>query len=109
MFSFLISNTSTPALYTLPLHDALPICNLTYTPAANANGTAMVTVQLQDTGGSANGGTNGSAAQTLTITVTRAKEQTTVTQAPNQTVLHDAGQTTTNNWATAISKGPPNE
>ena len=30
--------------------------NLTYTPAANANGTATVTVRLQDNGGTANGG-----------------------------------------------------
>src|SRR5437879_5982704 len=109
MFSFLISNTSTPALYTLPLHDALPICNLTYTPAANSNGTATVTVQLQDTGGSANGGTNGSAAQTFTITVTPVNDAPSFTKGPNQTVLEDAGPQTSNNWATAISKGPPNE
>ena len=43
---------------------------LTYTPAANANGAATVTVQLHDNGGTANGGVDTSAAQTFTITVT---------------------------------------
>ncbi|MFH1111984.1 MAG: Ig-like domain-containing protein, partial [Patescibacteria group bacterium] len=43
---------------------------LTYTPAANANGLATVTVSLQDNGGTANGGQDTSASQTFTITVT---------------------------------------
>src|SRR6202034_1415354 len=42
---------------------------LDFTPAANSNGVASVTVQAQDNGGTANGGTNGSVAQTFTITV----------------------------------------
>ena len=42
---------------------------LTFTPAANGNGVASVTVQARDNGGTANGGTNGSGAQTFTITV----------------------------------------
>ncbi len=42
---------------------------LTYTPAANANGSATVTVQIHDNGGTANGGVDTSAAQTFTITV----------------------------------------
>jgi uncharacterized delta-60 repeat protein len=43
---------------------------LTYTPAVNASGVATVTVRLQDSGGTAGGGQNTSAAQTFTITVT---------------------------------------
>src|SRR2546426_602486 len=43
---------------------------LTYTPAADANGSATVTVQVHDDGGTANGGVDTSAAQTFTITVT---------------------------------------
>ena len=42
---------------------------LTYTPAANANGSATVSVQIHDNGGTANGGVDTSAAQTFTITV----------------------------------------
>src|SRR5205085_883269 len=43
---------------------------LTYTPAANANGSAIVTVQIHDNGGTASGGVDTSTAQTFTITVT---------------------------------------
>jgi hypothetical protein len=43
---------------------------LTFTPTANSNGVAAVTVQARDNGGTANGGSNGSGAQTFTITVT---------------------------------------
>jgi hypothetical protein len=42
---------------------------LTYTPAADANGTASVTVTLKDDGGTAHGGVDTSAAQTFTIRV----------------------------------------
>ncbi len=42
---------------------------LTYTPAANANGSATVSVQIHDNGGTANGGVDTSAIQTFTITV----------------------------------------
>jgi hypothetical protein len=42
---------------------------LTYTPAANAGGTATITVVLRDNGGTANGGVDSSPAQSFTITV----------------------------------------
>ena len=42
---------------------------LTYTPAATGGGTAVVTVQLHDNGGVANGGVDTSAAQTFNITL----------------------------------------
>jgi len=43
--------------------------NLTYTPAVDANGTAIVTVSLADDGGTANGGVDNSGNQTFNITV----------------------------------------
>ncbi|HMZ07247.1 MAG TPA: Ig-like domain-containing protein, partial [Anaerolineales bacterium] len=43
--------------------------DLTYTPAAGATGSALVSVYLTDTGGIANGGVDTSATQTFTITV----------------------------------------
>ncbi len=43
--------------------------NLTYTPTANANGTATVDVVLSDDGGTANGGDDTFATQQFTITV----------------------------------------
>ena len=43
---------------------------LTFTVAANATGTATVSVRIYDNGGTANGGLDTSAVQTFTITVT---------------------------------------
>jgi VCBS repeat-containing protein len=43
---------------------------LTYTSAANANGTATISLVVRDSGGTANGGVDTSAVQTFTITVT---------------------------------------
>jgi len=42
---------------------------LTFTPAPNAHGVAQITIQLQDDGGTANGGSNTSAPQTFKIEV----------------------------------------
>jgi hypothetical protein len=42
---------------------------LTYTPAANTGGTATITINLKDNGGTANGGVDTSASQTFNITV----------------------------------------
>ncbi|NNJ10270.1 tandem-95 repeat protein, partial [Chloroflexales bacterium ZM16-3] len=43
---------------------------LSFTPAANASGSAIVSISLQDNGGTANGGVDSLATQTFTITVT---------------------------------------
>ena len=82
---------------------------LTYTVAAGASGSALVTLSLSDDGGTANGGIDTSAAQTFTITVTGINDAPSFTAGPNQTVLEDAGAQSVNPWATAISAGPPNE
>lgn len=82
---------------------------LTYTPAANANGSATVTVTLQDNGGTANGGDDSTDPQTFTITVTAVNDAPSFTEGGNQTVLEDSGPRTVTNWATAISAGPANE
>src|SRR5206468_7824280 len=78
-------------------------------PAANANGSATVTVQAKDSGGTANGGADTSAAQTFTITVTAVNDAPTFTKGADQTVLEDAGAQTAAGWATAISAGPADE
>ena len=71
---------------------SMPSGTLTYTPAANANGIATVTVQLHDNGGTANGGVDTSAAQTFTITVTAVNDAPSFTKGGDQTVLEDAGR-----------------
>ena len=79
---------------------------LTYTPAANANGSATVTVRAQDNGGTANGGVDTSGPQTFTITVTAVNDEPSFTAGANQTVNEDAAAQTVANWATNLSSGP---
>jgi len=55
---------------------------LTYTPNPSFYGTATVSVQLQDNGGTANGGVNTSAVQTFTITTTAVTQKLVITSAP---------------------------
>lgn len=100
-----------------------PNGTLTYTLAEDANGTATVSVQIHDDGGTANGGIATSAAQTFNIIVTPVNDRPSFfLQSPNVTVnedgapnanaqssdLLDAGQTISP-WATAINKGAANE
>ena len=82
---------------------------LTYTPAANAHGSATVTVYAKDDGGTTNGGTDTSATETFTITVTPLNDAPSFTTGSNQTVDEDAGAQTKTGWATAISTGPSDE
>jgi hypothetical protein len=86
-----------------------PTGTLTYTPAANANGSATITINLQDNGGTANGGVDTSVAQTFTITVNSVNDVPSFTKGADQTVNNNAGAQTVSNWATAISSGPANE
>ena len=78
---------------------------LTYTPAANAYGTANVTVVAHDNGGTANGGVDTSAAQTSSIAITGVNDAPSFTGGGNVTVLEDSGAYSAS-WASAISAGP---
>lgn len=96
------------------LFSALPAVNatsgdLTFTPAANANGTATITVRIKDNGGTADGGVDTSATQSFVINVTSVNDAPSFTKGANQTVLQNAGAQTVANWATAISAGPADE
>ncbi len=86
-----------------------PTGTLTYTPAANANGSATITLNLMDNGGTANGGVDTSAPQSFTITVTAVNDAPSFSAGANQTANDNAGPQTVNPWATAISPGPANE
>ena len=107
LLNFIVSNNN-PALFAAQPAVALN-GTLTYTPAANANGVATVTVQLRDNGGTANGGVDTSPPQTFTITVTAINDAPSFTKGANQTVLEDAGLQSVTGWATALSAGPANE
>jgi hypothetical protein len=66
--AFLVTNNH-PALFSAA-PGITPTGTLNYTPSAGASGVAIITVQLQDDGGTANGGADTSAVQTFTITIT---------------------------------------
>ena len=106
--TFNITGNTNPALFgTAPA--VSPTGTLTYTPAANANGTATITLVLMDNGGTALGGVDTSAPQTFTITVTAVNDVPSFAVGPNQTVAENAGPQTVAGWALAISSGPANE
>lgn len=67
--TFNLTGNTNPGLFILgPTLDSTGI--LTFTPAANVNGNALITVELQDDGGTANGGVDITPPQEFTITVT---------------------------------------
>src|SRR5438046_7568231 len=77
--------------------------NLTYTLAANANGTALVTINIQDDGGTLNGGIDQSANQTFNINVTAVNDAPSFTKDTDETELENTGLHTVKGWTTEIS------
>ena len=83
---------------------------LSYTPAADANGTATVTVTLSDNGGTANGGADASPAQTFTISMTPVNDAPAIDMTGSSlTVGENTGEKTYANWAENITVGPADE
>ncbi|MBI5800997.1 MAG: tandem-95 repeat protein [Verrucomicrobia bacterium] len=98
---------SNPVLFSAP-----PTINasgtLTFTTAVNANGSALVTVVVQDSGGTAGGGVD-KATNSFTITVTAVNDQPSVAYATNNVVvLEDAGPQLLGGFAT-FTAGPADE
>ncbi len=103
--SFNVSNDNNGLFASQPSIDTNG--ELTYEPAANSSGSAMVTVSIQDDGGVTNGGIDESADQTFTITVTSVNDVPSFTKGADEVVLEDAGVQTVNDWATSINDGDP--
>ncbi|MCB1582585.1 MAG: tandem-95 repeat protein, partial [Xanthomonadales bacterium] len=82
---------------------------LTYTPAADANGVANITLELMDDGGTANGGDDTSPPQSFMITVTAVNDAPSFTVGGDQSVLEESSAQSVNGWATAIFAGPADE
>jgi VCBS repeat-containing protein len=106
--TFQVSNDNNALFSVQPAVDAAS-GTLTYTPAANANGSVTVTLSLKDDGGTSNGGADTSPVQTFTITVNSVNDAPSFTKGADQTVNEDAGSQTVPGWATSISPGPANE
>ena len=104
--TYTVSNISNSSLFaTAPAVDASG--NLTYTPAATASGTSTFNVQVQDSGGTANGGVDTSTSLPFTITVNPPPTITNVSIPANKTYI--AGEnldfTVTFNEAVTITGG----
>jgi VCBS repeat-containing protein len=105
--NFIVSNNNNGLFSTQPALS--PTGVLTFTPSANANGSATVNIQLHDNGGVANGGVDTSGTVVLTINVTAVNDAPSFTKGADQLVLENAGAQTVPGWATALSAGPADE
>ncbi len=76
--------------------------DLDYTPVADQNGMATITVTVMDDGGL-------SATQEFTVTVNAVNDAPSFDLQASDTVLEDSGQRMVDDWATAFSPGPDNE
>ncbi len=106
--TFVVDSNSNSGLFSSP-PAVSPSGTLTYTPKANANGSASITLHLEDDGGTTNNGHDTSAGQTFTINVTAVNDAPSFTKGPDKTVSESSGAASFPNWATNISKGPADE
>jgi hypothetical protein len=103
--NFNLTGNSNPALFDAgPAIDA-GTGNLSFTPATNAQGSADITVELVDDGGTANGGDDTSMAVTFTITVADVNDAPSFTAGPDINAPEDDGAQTIAAWATDIDDG----
>jgi len=83
--------------------------DLSFTPAADANGTATMTVVLSDDGGTADGGVDATTAVSRTITVSPVNDRPSFAVGAPVAVVEDSGTVTMPGWASSLSTGPGNE
>lgn len=105
--SFTVTNNNNALFSVQPSIDALG--NLSYTPTADAHGSAIVEVGLSDDGGTTNGGTNQSNIETFNITVNSINDAPSFTMGSNIVIDEDEGSVTLPFWASDINPGPSNE
>jgi Bacterial Ig domain/Immunoglobulin I-set domain/Immunoglobulin domain len=83
--------------------------HLAFTPAADASGTAIVSVRLTDNGGTENGGQNTSAERIFNISIAPVNDPPGFTPGSDITVPEDFGVMVIPAWATNIRPGPSDE
>lgn len=108
VLTFDVQVSGSLAFATAPAIDAAT-GTLTYETAANANGTATVTVTLRDDGGVENGGDDTSDPQAFTITVDAVNDTPSFTLGGNQSAFSEAGAQTVAGFATNIANGGADE
>lgn len=107
VLAYMVSNVSNGALFSVP-----PAVDnngvLTYTATANANGSSTFDVQVQDNGGTADGGDDTSMTQQFTITVNAVNDEPNFTASNPPASTENGGAQTVNNWA-VFDAGPADE
>ncbi len=109
--SFIVTPTGSTGTLTFAVAPAIDSSGkLTFTPAADTNGTATFSVVLADDGSNLAPSDNTSAAQNFTITVNAVNDAPSFTLAGDPPAVDDtAGNVTVNSFATNISAGPSDE
>ncbi|KAA3650175.1 MAG: tandem-95 repeat protein [Proteobacteria bacterium] len=105
--NFTVTNNNNGLFSVQPTIDA--VGNLSFTPAADAFGSALVSVTAMDNGGTANGGQDTSAPQSFTINVAAVNDAPSFTAGPNPPATDEDNGPESLPWASAMSAGPANE
>ncbi len=106
---FLVTGLSNPGLFAVPpaISD---VGDLTFTPALNQFGSAIIAVVGKDDGGTQNGGVDTSRAQTFTVTITPVNQPPSFRLAgTNVVTIENTGLITKIGWVTNVVAGPANE
>ena len=80
--------------------------DLSFQTLADSNGTAIVTIQLSDDGGTTDGGSDASPIVTRTITVESVNDAPSFQPGAHPRIAEDAGPISLAGWATSIVPGP---
>src|SRR6185436_19059093 len=108
--TFVVTTNSNTGLFATNGQPAIaPNGTLSFTPAPEANGTATVTVRLQDNGGTDGGGIDTSAPQTFTITVLPINDPPSFQLVTNLVAALEDTPYNRTNYAFNISAGATNE
>ena len=108
VLSFVVTGNTVPGLFASGPAIDPGTGNLSYTPATDASGSSIVTVELRDDGGTANGGVDTSTPVVFTIAVTAVNDPPTITAPAGDpaTVLEDAGAQTVSGYVNVASFAP---
>jgi hypothetical protein len=105
------TSSNNPGLLPAPFVEYFPpstTATLYYTPTSDAFGTATISVEVMDDGGTENGGSD-TFSRTFQIIVNAVNDEPYFDKGPDPVVFEDSGATSIPGWATNISAGPPNE
>ncbi|HET7843284.1 MAG TPA: Ig-like domain-containing protein [Xanthomonadales bacterium] len=106
--SFSVTANSAPALFSVA-PSVTSAGTLTYTPAPDANGIALISVAASDDGGTSNGGSDTSPPQDFTITIGAVNDAPVFTAGSDRSAAANSGAQTADPWASGISSGPSDE